>query len=155
MDYCRLAARRALHCMLLLVAASGAVAQATRIAASDQALRDVERVRILEGEMRSEQSLAETASKRKAERLAVRDLPGADEAEQSLQRSLANMAALRREIELARGSAARPAAPAPAPRTVSAGRVPQVTLAWWDVYARDPRGITSTVVPRSLAPAQQ
>ena len=151
MGCCRLDAVRAVCCTLLLVAASGAFAQGSRITASDQAVRDAERLRILEAEMGSEQSLAETASKRKAERLAARDLPGADEAEQSLQRSLANTSALRREIDSARLSAARPASPSPAPRAVSGVRVPPVTLAWWDVYARVPRGIHSAAPPRAPA----
>lgn len=128
-----------------LLAANAAAAQPVpvsvpRVAPTEQAARDVDRLAILQEELAAEVKRQADASRRRAERLAAGDRPGAEEAEGALQRSNANVQALQREIDSTRrastpGNAAASAARKPPP----ASSVAAPPAAWWDVYSRPPR----------------
>lgn len=141
---------------LVAFGASGSV-HAQIVPASEQVARDSERLRILKDELAKEQSAAAELAKRRADRLAARDAHGAQEAEAAQQRSSANLAALRREIELASKTAKNPA-PAPT-ATVSATRraAPTSSVAaaaqapWWDVYSRAPRRYDAAPVAHGVS----
>jgi len=150
----------------LLLAFPLAVAMAQTSAApaivtpSEQAARDVERVRILQTELAREQINAADAAQRRAERLAMRDPRGVQEAEQAQMRAADNIASLSREIDAATkpASHARPGAPAASSATPAAQRAVPARAAndgtgtpWWDVYAKAPRRTESAMAPRAVS----
>lgn len=116
------------------IAASSASAIATRpalvVAPAEQAVRDGERIRILEDESAELQLRLEDAIKRYSERLAAHDITGANEAAEARTRAQADMAALRRELDAARSSG-----PVVAVRKARAAQTATAS-AWWDVYAK-------------------
>lgn len=135
--------------------ASNVVAQSaasTVISAVEQSARDSDRLRILRDELAREARLVEDQTKRKAERLMVRDAQGAQESEDALGRHAQNIEALRREIDQAQRAAAAPPARA-SPVAVSATRRSTAvavttgaqTAPWWDVYGRAPKRVTASV----------
>lgn len=164
----RVPQRIALLASIAYLAAGSAHAQGTAAAAafpsiapSEQATRDNDRLRILQDELRNEQQKAIEQTKRRAERLAARDTQGAQDAEASHARSLANIAALQREIanastakqpkaKVAAASASpvasRSASP-PAPSSVEA----PAHAPWWDVYSKSPRRAAPVAVTQATA----
>lgn len=127
----------------------------TTVGAAEQSARDAERLRILREELTKSEAMAAELARRKAERLAVADRVGADEAEQQRARTLSDIEALKREI----GGAS----PAPqSPRSVAkqstqsakavAARVSQ-PAPWWDVYAKPRRGDTPPPLSFAKPPA--
>jgi hypothetical protein len=149
---------------LLAWPVAGATAQTSAeravVTRSEQAARDDERVRILQEELTREQGMAADATLRRAERLAVRDPRGVQEAEQAQRRAADNMAALRREIE----GAAKPAGAATSGTPAEGLAIPAARRAapspsakdptdapWWDVYARAPRQTQSLMAQRAAS----
>ena len=146
---------------LLALPVAGATAQTsasrTVVTRSEQAARDDERVRILQEELAREQGNVAEAARRGAERLAMRDPRGVEEAEQAQRRAADNVAALRREIAGV-GKSASYATPGPSPATPTARRVApsqstnDLTGApWWDVYARTPQRTDSLTASRAAS----
>lgn len=134
------AACGALLCLLV----TGATAQTSATEPARQALHDEQRLLILQAELGRERQRLADVVRRRAERLAAGDGRGADEAEAARQRSMADIAALEREI----GTANRPAVmPHPRSSAATSARTPSARPtdepAWWDVYARPPRRAAS------------
>lgn len=136
-------------------AAEPVSAVAAVVSASEQAVRDDERLRILRDELKKSEALVEMLARRKAERLAMADKVAADEAEEGRLRALGDIAALKREI-----AGARPPASAltrDTPRASSshaaparpAQSKPQPAMPWWDVYGK--ARSTGTPAPVSYA----
>lgn len=141
----------AVGCLALLLLLGAGLAPAepvvpdTRpvVTAVEQAARDDERLRILRDELLQSQQAVETLAKRRAERLAVNDSVGADEAQAQRARLLQDIDALKREIGSAQPLAVRsnPAAsnaaalPAAEAKPTTVKRAPPAAR-WWDVYGR-------------------
>jgi hypothetical protein len=113
----------------------------TAVRPAEQSVRDIERLRILRDELTKSESMAAELARRRAERLAVSDLTGADEADRQRVRTLSDIEALKREI----GTASRfqrptNTAPSQSPqmaRLATTRKSPPT--AWWDVYAKSRR----------------
>lgn len=122
----------------------GAGPAATVIAPAVQAARDDERLRILREELQRTEALAAQLAQRKAERLAVADAAGADEAEAQRTRALQDIASLEREIAGLRPAAGASKRPPSAASGQPASTRPPVhsppSAPWWDVYGRTRRG---------------
>jgi hypothetical protein len=131
---------------LLLPHAGRAIAEPSQnvVGAAEQSARDDERLRILRDELKKSEALVETLGRRKAERLAVSDITGADEAEEQRVRALSDVAGLKREIGAPRPSSAAPkavtASPAPALPAKASSTKAQPSTPWWDVYGKANRG---------------
>ncbi|BEP51490.1 MULTISPECIES: hypothetical protein [Variovorax] len=103
-----------------------------------QAARDDDRIEILREELRKSEAQLEGLMRRKAERLAASDLKAAAEAEEQRDRTLGDIAAIRREIASVSHAATQAAAVRPmavqAARHPSAAGKRAVPAPWWDVY---------------------
>lgn len=127
-----------------------------------QAARDNDRIEILREELRKSEAQLEGLLRRKAERLAASDLKAATEAEEQRDRTLGDIAALRREIASATHAAAQ--ATAVRPMAVQAAKHPSaagkrvVPAPWWDVYGSGRRiespASLSLASPPVQAPAE-
>jgi hypothetical protein len=126
------------------VAPSASAHQATLVRVSDQSAKDTDRQRILQEELQKTKALVEFQAKRKAERLAVGDMTGADDAEAQRVRAQADIEGLEREIAATRPTPEAPkgasvarvvASPTSSPPTRKAAP----TVPWWDVYGKAPR----------------
>ena len=117
------------------------------VSAVEQAHRDTDRLHILRSELSSEEASVQAAARRRAERLVARDEQGVREAEQAYVQHLANIAALRREIDAATGirrvgsrergeSERKAAASSNATSPAPAGDKSPEHAPWWDVYQR-------------------
>lgn len=127
--------------LCLLLAGSMVVADPiqTTVSAADQSARDDERLRILRAELEKSEALADTLARRRAERLAVADVAGADEVEAQRVRTLGDIAGLKREIGATRPRSEHPPAaskPPAAPVKAVAVRASPVAAPWWDVYGK-------------------
>lgn len=136
-----------------LLASGAGLAQPgqNRISASEQASRDDERLRILRDELRKSEALVESLARRKAERLAAADVPGADEADERRVRALSDITGLKREIGAARAGVEVKvgSGQVPTPAKATAAK-PAPTAPWWDVYGKARGGNT----PASVSYAQ-
>jgi len=136
-------------------AAEPVSAVAAVVSASEQAVRDDERLRILRDELKKSEALVEMLARRKAERLAMADKVAADEAEEGRLRAMGDIAALRREIAGARppASAQTRATPRASSSHAAPARPaqskPQSAMPWWDVYGK--ARSTGTPAPVSFA----
>jgi hypothetical protein len=117
------------------------------VSAVEQAHRDIDRLHILRSELSSEEASVQAATRRRAERLVARDEQGVREAEQAYVQHLANIAALRREIDAATGirrvgsrergeSERKAAASSNATSPAPVGDKSPEHAPWWDVYQR-------------------
>lgn len=156
-----------------LSCACGALAQTSAapqhvIPSAEQAARDSDRVKILWQELKKSEALLETLARRKAERLAVADVEGANDAEEQRGRTLSDIAALKRELAAATRAAAPPPSSAEAAVTPKAAPTapssrPAKSLPpapWWDVYSKarrteSPSPVSSPIsTPVFIAPAE-
>jgi hypothetical protein len=144
---------------------------------ADQAQRDATRAQILQAELASEVAALAQAEQRQVERSQANDSVGATEAQQALAEHTANVAALRREIELvvapalaspatptdpARNSALPGNAPLKAASPARLGKVQKrasstaVAGRVWDTYrpqrAKEPASAATTPAAASTAP---
>lgn len=129
------------------------------VPASEQAARDRDRLTILDAELQREQARLADAARRRGERLAAGDTAGSAEAEAAVARATANVASLRREVDMAKGAPAGAAvraakaspatagaaatAPSASVATVTTTRAPASppappapSAAWWDAFSR-------------------
>ncbi len=132
----------------------GARPAATVIAPAVQAARDDERLRILREELQRTEALAAQLAQRKAERLAVADAAGADEAQAQRTRALQDIASLEREIAgLHPAAAPLKRIPSAASGQAASARAPDHSppaAPWWDVYGRTRRGDATSPVSYAL-----
>lgn len=143
-------------------------AQATTqrvVPVAEQRARDSDRVEVLRQELKKSEDLLASLARRRAERLAAADAKGAAEAEDRHNRTLNDVAALRRELGAAANQAGPTDAEASPARAVQASvraaapaamKAPSPPSApWWDVYGREraPTAPTSSPTPISQAPA--
>lgn len=124
---------------LIAPASSQAVPQHPTVSLTEQARLDSDRMRILQQELDREQARVDEAARQRAERLASGDHTGHRTADEAHGRALANVAAIRRELEAARSAT-------PTPKRAPVAHRSPAPLAWWDVYARRPR-VTAADTP--------
>lgn len=154
-------------CSCLLLITGPAAAQtdapvARSVSATEQSVRDGDRLRILREELATSEQLAATLAHRKVERLAASDPVAADEAQVQHDRVLKDIEALQREISSTRPSAAKgggsgsavavTATAPPANKVIKATETVRAVPAspWWDVYGKAARTLSTT----PLSPAR-
>lgn len=110
---------------------------------SEQAERDRERTNILRQELAKSEALLESLGRRKAERQAAADPQGAQEIEEQRERTVQDIAGLKRELMT---PAAAPVSEHPASQEATGTRVAAAIATrsasaaaparWWDVYSK-------------------
>lgn len=118
-----------------------------------QATRDHGRIEILREELRKSQVRLEDLKRREAERLAASDPKAATEAQEQHVRTLADIAAIQREIAFASRAATQTATVKPT--AVQVAKTPSIgkraaQAPWWDVYASSRRIESTAFLSRTL-----